>query len=109
MSFRNPDPGLVVDTTVTRVEYQDFYLISQFSHQGTVCPTHYNIIYNESGLSPTHQQKLAYKLCHAYYNWAGTVKVPAPVQYAHKLAYQVGENLGGNLPQDELCGKLHFL
>ena len=30
-------------------------------------------------------QKLSYKLTHLYFNWPGTVRVPAPVQYAHKM------------------------
>lgn len=38
-------------------------------------------------------QRLSYKLTHMYYNWPGTVRVPAPCQYAHKLAYQVGEHV----------------
>ena len=29
---------------------------------------------------------MSYSLCHFYYNWAGPVKVPAPCQYAHKIA-----------------------
>ena len=33
--------------------------------------------------------QISYKLTHMYYNWPGTVRVPAPCQYAHKLAYQV--------------------
>ena len=35
-------------------------------------------------------QKLTYKLCHLYYNWPGTVRVPMVCQYAHKLANLVG-------------------
>ena len=31
----------------------------------------------------------SYKLTHMYFNWPGTIRVPAPCQYAHKLAYQV--------------------
>lgn len=63
-------------------------------------------------------QKLSYKMTHLYYNWNGTVRVPAPCQvsiiseyseertreyfetililcfqYAHKLAYLVGEHM----------------
>lgn len=36
---------------------------------------------------------LSFQLTHMYFNWPGTVRVPAPCQYAHKLAYLVGENL----------------
>ena len=43
--------------------------------------------------TPDHLQKLTYKLCHLYYNWPRTVRVPAPCQYAHKLAFLVGESL----------------
>ena len=28
----------------------------------------------------------SYKLTHMYYNWPGTVRVPAPCQYAHKVS-----------------------
>ena len=67
--------------------------MSQSVRQGTVNPTSYNVIRDNSGLTPDHLQKLTYKLCHLYYNWPGTVRVPAPCQYAHKLAFLVGESL----------------
>ena len=57
--------------------------------QGTVNPTSYNVIKDTSGLKPKHIQQLTYKLTHLYYNWPGTVRVPAPCQYAHKLAFMV--------------------
>ena len=108
-SFRNPDPGTVVDTTVTRLEYHDFFLIPQSTNQGTISPTHFNVIRDDSPYSLSIQQSLAFKLCHLYYNWQGTVKVPAPCQYAHKLAYQVGENLDYRAPHPQLATKLYFL
>ena len=43
--------------------------MSQCVRQGTVGPTHYNIISDSSGLKPDHLQRLTYKLCHLYYNW----------------------------------------
>jgi len=48
--------------------------------QGTVNPTHYIVLKNGCNLSVENVQRLSYKLCHLYYNWCGTVKVPAPVQ-----------------------------
>ena len=57
--------------------------------QGTVNPTSYNVIKDTSGLEPKHIQQLTYKLTHLYYNWPGTVRVPAPCQYALKLAFLV--------------------
>ena len=38
-------------------------------------------------------QRLAYKLSHMYYNWSGTIRVPAPCMYAHKLATLIGESV----------------
>ena len=108
-SFVNPEPGTVVDTTVTRPEYQDYFLIAQSTNQGTISPTHYNVIHDQSEYNLSIHQSLAFKLCHLYYNWQGTVKVPAPCQYAHKLAYQVGENLGHSPPHPQLALKMHYL
>merc|ERR1712098_1004221 len=89
----NPPSGTVVDDVVTLPERYDFFLVSQSVRQGTVNPTSYNVIKDNSGLKPGHLQKLTYKLTHLYYNWPGTVRVPAPCQYAHKLAFLVGESL----------------
>ena len=47
----------------------DFFLVSQSVRQGTVTPTHYNVIFDQTGLKPDHIQRLTYKLCHLYYNW----------------------------------------
>lgn len=32
-------------------------------------------------------QRLSYKLCHMYYNWCGTIKIPAPVQVIMHYIY----------------------
>lgn len=89
----NPPPGSVVDHSVTRRKWYDFFLVSQHVRQGTVSPTHYVVIYDTSQMKPDHMQRLTYKMTHLYYNWPGTVRVPAPCQYAHKLAYLVGQNI----------------
>ena len=104
----NPPSGTVVDSDVTLPERfalskllyatlnsklilcrYDFFLVSQSVNQGTVNPTSYNVVKDTSGLLPKHIQALTYKLTHLYYNWPGTVRVPAPCQYAHKLAFLV--------------------
>ncbi|XP_073321445.1 piwi-like protein 1 [Pagrus major] len=89
----NPPPGTVIDSEVTRPEWYDFYIVSQYVNSGCVSPTHYNVVYDTSGLKPDHMQRLTYKLCHMYYNWQGIIRVPAPCQYAHKLAFLVGQNI----------------
>uniref|UniRef100_A0A1I7UZW8 Piwi domain-containing protein n=1 Tax=Caenorhabditis tropicalis TaxID=1561998 RepID=A0A1I7UZW8_9PELO len=104
----NPEPGTVVDTVVTRPERMDFYLVPQFVNQGTVTPVSYNIIYDDTQLGPDKHQQLAFKLCHLYYNWQGTVRVPAPCQYAHKLAFLTAQSLHGD-SDEQLRDKLFFL
>ena len=88
-------------------------------------PTHYIVVHDNTGLKPDILQKISYKLTHMYYNWPGTVRVPAPCQYAHKLAYQVviiynlwmGESpalfqVGEHIqkePSDQLNARLFYL
>eukprot|EP00794_Sanderia_malayensis_P019493 gene19493-21418_t len=104
----NPPPGTVLDHSVTRKDWFDFFLVSQHVRQGTVTPTHYVVVHDESGLKADHLQRLSYKLTHLYYNWPGTVRVPAPCQYAHKLAYLVGCSLHQD-PDLKLSDRLFFL
>ena len=104
----NPPPGTVLDHSITRREWFDFFLVSQHVRQGTVTPTHYVVVYDDSGMKADHIQRLSFKLTHLYYNWPGTIRVPAPCQYAHKLAYLVGESLHKD-PALELSDRLFFL
>jgi len=46
----NPPPGTIIDHTVTNQEWYDFYLVSQMARQGTVAPTHFNVIWDRTGL-----------------------------------------------------------
>ena len=52
--------------------------------------------------------RLTFKLCHLYWNWPGTIRVPAPCKYAHKLAFLAGQVLHQE-PSTQLCDKLFFL
>jgi len=106
--FGNPPPGTLVDSVVTRPEWFDFFLVSQSVRQGTVTPTHYNVINDSSGFKADHFQRLTYKLCHLYYNWPGTIRVPAPCQYAHKLAFLVGQSIHTE-PDASLADRLYYL
>jgi len=104
----NPPPGTILDHTVTKRDWYDFFLVSQHVGQGTVSPTHYVVIHDSLELPVDAIQRISYKLTHMYYNWPGTVRVPAPCQYAHKLAYQVGEHISRE-PSAHLQDRLFFL
>jgi len=105
---RNPPPGTLVDDVITLPERYDFYLVSQSVRQGTVSPTSYNVLYDSMGFNADKLQQLTYKQCHLYYNWAGTVRVPAVCQYAHKLSFLVAQCIHA-IPSPSLEKKLYFL
>ncbi|XP_012263472.2 piwi-like protein Ago3 [Athalia rosae] len=106
--LENPLPGTIVDHSITRRTWYDFFLVSQNVRQGTVSPTHYLVIYDTTEIKTDHLQRMTFKLCHLYYNWPGTVRVPAPCQYAHKLAFLVGQSIQRE-PNQQLADKLYFL
>jgi len=104
----NPPAGTVVDHTVTHRNWYDFYMVPMNVMQGTISPTHFTVVYDDSKFSPDIMQKLSYALTHMYYNWPGNVKVPAPCQYSHKLVELVGDHLH-NKPNESLKEKLFYL
>lgn len=83
-------------------------MVPQACRTGAVSPVSFNILFDESGLNADQVQKFTYKMCHMYANWQGCIRVPAPCQYAHKLAFLVGQSLHQGA-RAELADKLYFL
>lgn len=106
--YSNPKPGAVIDHRIVSKNLWDFFLVSQHVSQGTVSPTHYIVIFDDTKIKPDHIQRLCYKMTHMYYNWSGTIRVPAPCQYAHKLAFLTGQYIQAD-PATELCNRLFYL
>ena len=103
----NPPPGTVLSTQAVTGD-KDFFLVSQSVRQGTVTPAHYQVLYDTIKLKPQDLQKLTFMLCHLYYNWPGTIRVPAPCHYAHKISFLVGQSVHTD-PAEGLRDKLFFL
>lgn len=105
---RNPPIGTIVDDVITNPLKYDFFLVSQQVRQGTISPTSYNVIYDNSGLTAEMVQNITFKLTHVYYNCSSTVRVPAPCHYAQKLSFLVGRVLH-RPPSNQLEHRLFFL
>lgn len=106
--FGNPQTGTIVDDVITNPLRYDFFIVSQQVRQGTVSPTSYNVIFDNTGLEAEIIQVVTYKLTHMYYNCSTTVRVPAPCHYAHKLSFLVGRFLH-QPPNSQLERQLFFL
>jgi aubergine len=94
----NPPLGTIIDTQVVDKSGYDFYVMPAKANQGSMTPTHFHIVYDDTGRKCDDIQTLSYRLCYSYYNWSGSIRVPAPCQYAHKLAYNYGERSDKNGP-----------
>lgn len=91
-TVNNAPVGTVVDGIGNAEDFPNFYLVSHSTNQGTITPTHYSIIYNDTTLTTEQLSAIAYQLAHLYFNWPGGIRTPGPIQYAHKLAFQMGQN-----------------
>ncbi|KAM7391733.1 hypothetical protein PAMP_022396 [Pampus punctatissimus] len=107
-NFGTAPAGTVLDHTLTQRDWVDFYLMAHHVRQGCGLPTRYISLYNSANLTPDHLQRLTFKMCHLYWNWPGTIRVPAPCKYAHKLAFLSGQYLHSE-PAIQLSDKLFFL
>lgn len=92
--LRNPPSGCIIDRQLIEQDGSgqekpgvfDFYLTPANTTQGCVLPTHFFCAMNASKIGKFDIEHLTFALCHFYFNWAGPIKVPAPCQYAHKIA-----------------------
>lgn len=104
----NPEPGTIVDDIVTRPFRFDFFIVSQTVREGTVAPTYYDVLVDDKLMTAELMQTCTYMLCHMYFNWPGTIRVPAPNQYARKHAQMVALNLH-KPAADQLFSKMFYL
>ncbi|KAL5260484.1 hypothetical protein ACHWQZ_G010579 [Mnemiopsis leidyi] len=109
-NYQNPFQGTVVSNKITKCDQAfDFFIVSQSVNQGTVSPTHYTVLEWRTSLRPEDLQRICFRLCHMYFNWTGIISVPAPCQYAHKLAFLVGQSLHNMEPAPLLRHNLFYL
>lgn len=104
----NPPPGTVVESGISHPEHTSFLLVAQKVTQGSANPTKYQLVYDENDTNLDDLLRLTHNLCWGYFNWLGPVKVPAPVQYAHKSCYLFGELQEAKINAN-IKNKLHFL
>lgn len=105
----NPVPGTVIFDEISAENAYDFHLAAQKVTQGTTTPTHYVIAYNSSKIPQEALAQLTYELCYSYYNWHGSVRVPACLQNANKLAKLVGENMGEQVTNPDMLKRPFYL
>jgi len=105
--YSNPPSGTIVASGIVSNNF-DYFLVAQNVQQGTCTPTHYNVVYDTTGLTQDVFWELTFYQCFNYYNWNGAVRVPAPAQYAHKLGFLVGQTFK-DVPHKDLESKLFYL
>ena len=67
-------------------------------------------------MTKEHIEQFTYSLCYNFFNFMGTIKVPAAVMYAHKIAnytndilYSKDVKVASVAPSDKLSIYLHYL
>jgi argonaute-like protein implicated in RNA metabolism and viral defense len=107
----NPPAGTVVDSNLVELAEQaeqfDFYMIPHTASIATARPVHYIVAKNDCKFTKRAIEEFTYAMCYNYFNFGGSIKVPASVMYAHKVAnycYDLGID-----PNDTLKNNLHYL
>mmetsp|Transcript_21287 Transcript_21287/g.46192 ORF Transcript_21287/g.46192 Transcript_21287/m.46192 type:complete len:966 (-) Transcript_21287:493-3390(-) len=98
-------------TGLQGAEYKTFYINGTSPPYSTPKPVRFVIAQRDPPLASVSPSTLSWALCHDYPNWTGPIKVPAPVQMAHKLAELAGnmEDCGSSLNHQKYAGKIYFL
>lgn len=80
------------------------------AHRATIAtalPVHYFVVKNTTTMNQNDVETFTYHLCYNYFNFMGSIKVPAAVMYAHKVANYANDLK--QLPSEALSANLHYL
>ncbi|EAR86843.2 piwi-like protein (macronuclear) [Tetrahymena thermophila SB210] len=99
-AISNPIPGTVFSHETSKSQIH-FYLIAQNCRNGVSIPTKYSLLYNSTDLNQETFWQFTYYQTFNYYNQQGSIRVPAALKYAEKLAKYVFDYL-----QDDNFGDL---
>uniref|UniRef100_A0A914EMH9 Piwi domain-containing protein n=1 Tax=Acrobeloides nanus TaxID=290746 RepID=A0A914EMH9_9BILA len=83
---QNVKPGMIVDTQVVHPTWNEFYLCSHTTLQGTANVPRYTILLNESNLSADQIQEATFALAFGYQIVRSPTSLPAPAYIAGKYA-----------------------
>lgn len=92
-------------------EFDTFYINGTSPPYSTPKPVRFVVCNRDPEIDSAALEELTWALCHDYPNWAGPVKLPAPVQMAHKLAELAGGfvDCGESINSRSFTNKIHFL
>jgi aubergine-like protein len=99
------DNGFVEQSEVIDGKF-DFFIVPHSVTQGAVKPTHFYVAANTANTSKDAILNFTYALCYNYYNWADSIKIPAPCMLADKIAIYRSEI--GNIPSNVDLHRLPF-
>jgi hypothetical protein len=110
-TYENPAPGTVLDQGLVEnpgtKDSFDFYMIAHRATIATALPVHYNVVSNRTSMTKEQIEQFTYHLCYNFFNFMGSIKVPAAVMYAHKIANYAQDI--AVIPNEGLADKLHYL
>ncbi|PWA91025.1 argonaute family protein [Artemisia annua] len=98
-------PGTVVDTDICHPSEFDFYLCSHAGIEGTSCPTHYHVLYDENNFTADGLQMLTNSLCYTYARCTRSVSIVPPAYYAHLAAFRARSYIGGDQYESSSCAQ----
>jgi len=106
-------PAGTLIVSLQGTEHGTFYINGTSPPYSTPKPARFIIAHMDQGFGQRKKvlADLSWALCHDYSNWTGPIKLPSPVQMAHKLAELAGgfDDCGDSIDAEAFAGKIHFL
>ena len=106
---QNPRAGTVIDQGCVNPFIYEFYIQSHYVKQGAATPTNFHVLWDQTGLACEVVQELSYQLCYYYFNWNGSIRVPAPLKYAEVCNKFVTSYMTSLIENEELKSTTYYI